>query len=60
MKRNSVRVWFGGLAAGAICAVSSAQQAWNPVWADEFDGTQLNATNWEVMTGNGQAYNNPG
>jgi len=51
------------LGIGLACFASSAafaQQAWVPSWADEFDGTSLATSNWEVMTGNGQAYGNPG
>ena len=43
-----------------LSGVASAQQAWVPVWSDEFNGSQLSTANWEVMTGNGQAYGNPG
>lgn len=50
------------LAASILGSVSiaGAQQAWVPAWADEFNGTQLSATDWEIMTGNGSAYGNPG
>jgi beta-glucanase (GH16 family) len=41
-------------------ACVSAQQAWVPLWADEFNGTQLDPANWEVMTGNGAEYGVPG
>ncbi|WP_206483320.1 family 16 glycosylhydrolase [Thalassotalea sp. G2M2-11] len=35
-----------------------AQQCQNPtpVWADEFDGTSLDTSKWEVMTGDGCSY----
>lgn len=36
---------------GSGCA--RAQQAWVPVWADEFNGTSLNAADWEAQTGIG-------
>ncbi len=53
------RILAAATLAGSVVP-ASAQQAWVPTWADEFDGTSLNAANWEVMTGNGQAYGNPG
>lgn len=30
------------------------------VWSDDFDGSSLNAANWDVQTGNGDAYGVPG
>ncbi|MDX2131840.1 MAG: family 16 glycosylhydrolase [Planctomycetota bacterium] len=44
--------------AAVLCTASTglAQLAWIPVWADEFDGTALNAANWEVQTGTGTLY----
>lgn len=49
-------VQFGGFGlcvvfANAGCA--SAQQAWVPVWADEFDGNSINLFNWEAQIGTG-------
>ena len=44
---------LAGLAAGA-----NAQQ-WNLVWADEFDGTTLDSSNWSYQTGTGTAYGLP-
>lgn len=39
------------MAGSAGCA--RAQQAWAPVWADEFGGTSLNAADWEAQLGTG-------
>jgi beta-glucanase (GH16 family) len=33
-----------------------ALQGWRMVWADEFEGTSLNTSNWEVMLGDGRDY----
>lgn len=43
----------GLLLLGAGAPIASAQQAWVPVWADEFDGTNLNQFNWEAQVGTG-------
>lgn len=71
---NPIRSWFqdslsalpsallrcSGAAAFSLATCAAAQQAWVPTWADEFSGSSLSTTDWEVMTGNGQAYGNPG
>jgi len=46
-------------ALGAIAIIASgacAQTAWVSVWADEFNGSVLNSSNWEVMLGTGTNY----
>jgi len=51
---------FTFLAVACLTAASShAQDAWELVWSDEFDGTQLNADNWSAQTGTGTAYGLP-
>jgi len=60
---TSIRPFLITLPALALLASSGtalAQAAWVPTWADEFDGTTLNLTNWEYMLGNGQNYGIPG
>lgn len=44
------------LALFAGASVAWGQAAWVPVWADEFDGTSLSTSNWEVQTGTGSLY----
>lgn len=39
-----------------VASVGSAQAQWELYWQDEFEGSQLNLSNWEPMIGNGQAY----
>ncbi|MGW8314325.1 MAG: family 16 glycosylhydrolase [Bacteroidales bacterium] len=34
-------------------------QEWELVWADEFDGSQLDTSRWSTMTGDGTAYGLP-
>ncbi len=43
------------------CAAGSvhAQDAWELVWADEFEGTELDSNNWSAQTGTGTAYGLP-
>ena len=43
----------------AACGMP-AQAQWSLYWADEFDGSNLNLSDWEFMIGNGGAYGNPG
>lgn len=43
----------------AACAASAHAQ-WELYWQDEFDGSQLDLSNWEPMIGNGQDYGIPG
>ena len=47
------------LAAGLSASVVHAQDAWELVWADEFDGNELNMDNWSPQTGTGTAYGLP-
>lgn len=42
-----------------FCAPSFAQDAWQLVWEDEFEGSQLNSDNWSAQTGTGTAYGLP-
>jgi beta-glucanase (GH16 family) len=43
----------------SLVVATAAQGQWTPYWADEFEGTQLNLTVWEPMTGTGTAYGLP-
>ncbi len=47
------------LIAGLAASVTTAQDAWELVWEDEFEGTALDAGNWSAQTGNGTAYGLP-
>lgn len=47
------------LTAGLCVSSVSAQDAWELMWEDQFDGSALNASNWSVQTGNGTAYGLP-
>jgi len=38
---------------------ADAQQAWVPVWADEFNGTALDLANWQYQVGTGTQYGLP-
>lgn len=51
---------FGAVSVGLVMLCGSAASAqWVPMWADEFDGTQLSAANWEMLIGTGTAYGLP-
>ena len=39
-----------------FCAVGVCLAEGELVWSDEFDGTALNTSNWEIMIGDGSAY----
>ncbi len=47
------------LAAGLATTAAHAQDAWELVWSDEFEGSQLDANNWSAQTGTGTAYGLP-
>jgi len=51
-----VVVLFSGLA--SVPSFTFAQQCQNPtpIWADEFDGTAIDTTKWDVMLGDGCSY----
>ena len=36
------------------------QPGWRLIWADEFDGTALDASKWNIQLGDGSAYDLPG
>ncbi len=42
-----------------VAAPLCAQEAWEMVWSDEFEGSVLNNDNWSYMTGTGTAYGLP-
>ncbi|MBK7406277.1 MAG: family 16 glycosylhydrolase [Phycisphaerales bacterium] len=39
--------------------VATAQPQWEVLWADEFDGAQIDPSRWEYMLGDGTAYGLP-
>jgi beta-glucanase (GH16 family) len=43
-----------------LLPVGMCAQEWNLVWADEFEGDQLDETKWSYMTGDGTEYGIPG
>lgn len=47
------------IALSAIVGSAQAQEGWNLVWEDQFEGTTLNSQNWSAQTGNGTAYGLP-
>lgn len=47
------------LVAGLSASALQAQDAWELVWSDEFDGNALNSENWTPQTGTGTAYGLP-
>lgn len=47
------------IAISPLTSVAFAQDGWNLVWEDEFEGSSLNADNWSHQTGNGTAYGLP-
>jgi beta-glucanase (GH16 family) len=47
------------IVSGLTISAAQAQEAWELVWADEFDGTSLNLNNWSPQTGTGTAYGLP-
>lgn len=51
------------LAAAALlcaqCGSAEAQNGWELIWSDEFNGTTLNAANWSAQTGTGTLYGLP-
>ena len=42
-----------------FCSHAAAQEDWQLVWSDEFEGSTLNADNWSYQTGTGTAYGLP-
>jgi beta-glucanase (GH16 family) len=47
------------LACAFIASPAAAQEAWELVWSDEFDGSSLDASNWSPQIGTGTAYGLP-
>lgn len=47
------------IACAIFSAPAAAQDAWELVWADEFEGTQLDPDNWSYQTGTGTAFGLP-
>lgn len=59
IKRRGRGFVISTIAAGALFSTSAlAQSCQNPVpvWADEFDGSSLDTSKWEVMIGDGCSY----
>ena len=44
----------------ACNAAAADQPGWRLIWADEFDGTALDANKWNIQLGDGSAYGLPG
>ena len=47
------------LSSSILVSPAMAQDAWELVWSDEFEGTELDASNWSAQTGTGTAYGLP-
>ena len=47
-------------AGDGVPEAAPAPKGWELVWADEFDGDALDASKWNVQTGDGSAYGIPG
>lgn len=47
------------IAISPLTTAAFAQEGWNLVWEDQFEGTTLDSNNWSAQTGNGSAYGLP-
>src|SRR5690349_17282472 len=51
-------IMIGAVVPAASVSAKPAQQTWNLVWSDEFNGTSVNTSNWTFETGGGGWGNN--
>src|SRR5689334_17627171 len=51
-------IMIGAVVPAASVSAKPAQQTWNLVWADEFNGSAVDTSNWTFETGGGGWGNN--
>lgn len=56
LKTFAIAVLSTGLASFSASTVAQQCQTPTPVWADEFDGSALDTSKWEIMLGDGCSY----
>ena len=53
MKKYSIRLLFFIITVLGLSTANSQNECYNLVWADEFNGNELDRSNWSVQIGNG-------
>ncbi len=53
LKANRMKTFFSVILFMTLSTSYLSAQNWNLVWSDEFNGTSLNAANWQYDTGTG-------
>jgi beta-glucanase (GH16 family) len=51
-------MYFDDLSLDQITGMTNSNTAWNIVWSDEFDGTNIASSNWSFETGNNGGWGN--
>jgi len=51
-------MYLDDLSLNQVSGTTNSNSAWNIVWSDEFDGTNIASSNWSFETGNGGWGNN--